>query len=116
MYNIQKTRYFINLLIIIQYFIIIPTVDVPDYCVANPKDVLPDPDNCAHFFDCNNKTTMVHRAAHVVSIQSYTKECQYPDLFDSNNRQCRLFTAVKCETRPEPMTPCKYIPLILIIS
>ena len=83
-------------------------VDVPEYCAANPTDVLPDPDNCAHFFDCNKKTTMVHRAAHIISVKTFTKECPYPDLFDYNSRQCMTFTSVDCRTRPEPMIPCKY--------
>nr|XP_022322146.1 uncharacterized protein LOC111123822 isoform X3 [Crassostrea virginica] len=87
---------------------IVDPVDVPEYCAANPTDVLPDPDNCAHFFDCNKKTTMVHRAAHVVSLKTFTKECPYPDLFDYNSRQCMTFTSVDCRTRPEPMIPCEY--------
>lgn len=83
------------------------TVDVPDYCKANPTDVLPDPDNCAHFFDCSNRTTATHRAAYIVTPQSLSQECTYPDLFDANTRQCMLFTSVNCQTRPEPMAPCE---------
>ena len=74
------------------------TVDIPDFCTANPKSILPDPDNCAHFYNCSEKMS---------PLVSYKHECQYPDLFSTKTRRCENFTTVQCDKRKEPMAPCK---------
>lgn len=80
---------------------------MPDYCTANPTKLLPDPDNCAHYFNCSDPTVNVITRQQNQQIGSYRKECPYPDLFDPVLQQCGMFTTVECKTRPEPQAPCK---------
>lgn len=82
-------------------------VDVPDYCTANPTKLLPDPDNCAHYFNCSDPTVNVITRQQNQQTGSYRKECPYPDLFNPVLQQCGMFTTVECKTRPEPQAPCK---------
>ena len=81
------------------------SVDVPKYCKANPREIIPDHDNCAHYFDCvkvNQNRTSRAMTTGMVS------ECKYPDLFDSQTLTCQSFTSVSCHDRPEPQAPCKF--------
>ena len=84
-------------------------VDVPDYCQAHPTDVLPDPNNCAHYFNCSDRSSsMVTRAANQNSVPgNYRKECKYPQLFGMTKKRCRNFENVTCGNRTEPQAPCK---------
>ena len=83
------------------------TVDIPDYCKAHPKVILPDPDNCAHYFNCSDATTAtINRAT--MAAGNYRKECHYPDLFDDSIKQCNKFEMVNCSKKPEPQAPCKF--------
>jgi hypothetical protein len=93
----------------VYFFFLSKLVDVPDYCVANPSKLLPDPDNCAHYFNCSDPTVAVVTRQLVNSTGHYRKECPYPDLFDSVLQQCQMFSSVKCNTRPEPQAPCMYL-------
>lgn len=91
------------------FYLFIHTVDVPDYCAANPKRVLPDPDNCAHYFNCSSVPRQgVRRISSAIALGKYGVECQYPDLFDDLTQQCKNFTNVNCSTRTEPQAPCEY--------
>lgn len=84
-------------------------VDVPEYCQANPSDILPDSENCAHYFNCSDPsaTGVIHRASS--PPLAYRKECHYPDLFDPVTKSCQTFTATNCSQRKEPQAPCKYL-------
>ncbi|KAJ8316011.1 LOW QUALITY PROTEIN: hypothetical protein KUTeg_006025 [Tegillarca granosa] len=84
----------------------VETVDVPDFCKANPQAILPDPDNCAHYFNCSQNSSSIHRK--LTSIGNYRVECSYPDLFDQKWLTCHNFTNVTCDHRPEPQAPCEY--------
>lgn len=76
-------------------------MDVPEYCQANPSDILPDHDNCAQYFNCSDPAIPAYLP------ENYRKECQYPDLFDPVIKECQPFTAVNCSKRNEPQAPCK---------
>lgn len=88
------------------YFVFF-SVDVPEYCQANPSDVLPDPDNCAQYFNCSDPAIRGSINGAVNLPENYRKECQYPDLFDPVHKECQTFTAVNCSKRNEPQAPCK---------
>lgn len=75
------------------------TVDVPDYCQANPQDIIPDLENCAHFYNCSD-------VIHMKRVASM--ECTYPDLFSRVTLRCERFTTVTCDKRPEPQAPCMH--------
>jgi hypothetical protein len=81
------------------------TVDVPDYCKAHPKAILPDPDNCAHYFNCSDATTATITRA-TMAAGNYRKECHYPDLFDDSIKQCNNFEMGFF------LIPCNYISMI----
>ena len=68
-------------------------MDIPEYCKAHRTAVIPDPDNCAKYYNC-----------------TYTQhqECKYPGLYNPNTRSCDKFTSVSCDHRQEPQAPCKY--------
>lgn len=87
------------------YFVF--SVDVPEYCQANPSEVLPDPDNCAQYFNCSDPAIRGSINGAVNLPENYRKECQYPDLFDPVHKECQTFTAVNCSKRNEPQAPCK---------
>ena len=78
-------------------------MDVPGYCKANPREVIPDHDNCAHYFDCTKVNQ--NRTSRLISISG--TECTYPDLFDTQTLTCQRFQSVNCKDRPEPQAPCK---------
>ena len=80
---------------------------MPDYCAAHPSEVLPDPDNCAHFFNCSDPTLTTITRVGGLTPANYRKECHYPDLFDETIKQCNNFEMVKCDKKPEPQAPCK---------
>lgn len=75
---------------------IVNSVDVPGYCTVHPNAVLPDPDNCAKFYNCSEKNGL-------------HKECTYPDLFNPDGQICQEFLNVTCSTRKEPQAPCKFL-------
>jgi hypothetical protein len=89
------------------------TVDVTDYCKAHPKVILPDPDNCAHYFNCSDATTATITRA-TMAAGNYRKECHYPDLYDDSIKQCNKFEMVNCSKKPEPQAPCKFEIYILL--
>ncbi|KAK3589928.1 hypothetical protein CHS0354_034946 [Potamilus streckersoni] len=70
-------------------------------CAGNRKAIIPDPDNCAKYFNCSLTTTMA-------GFGQYQTECQYPLLFNTQTLMCDDFTAVQCGSRPEPKAPCDY--------
>lgn len=76
------------------YVATIFTVDVPAYCHAHPRAIVPDEKNCAKFYNCSDGGGS-HR------------ECQYPDLFSRSTRSCDTFVNVSCDSRLEPQAPCK---------
>ncbi|KAL4228860.1 hypothetical protein ACF0H5_011900 [Mactra antiquata] len=69
-------------------------VDIPDYCKIHQNAILPDPDDCSRYYQCNSITN--------------SKQCTYPDLFSTVINQCTTFSQVQCGTRPEPTAPCQY--------
>ncbi|KAJ8316010.1 hypothetical protein KUTeg_006024 [Tegillarca granosa] len=77
----------------------VPKVDVPDYCHAHPKAVIPERTNCAHYYNCSD----------LGNYGNQTKECIYPDLFSDQTMKCQPFENVTCDTRMEPQAPCKLI-------
>ena len=68
-----------------------------DYCRAYPNAVLPDPDDCSRYYDCNR----------VTATGSKYFQCTYPDLFSPADNKCVPFSQVQCGTRKEPTSPCK---------
>lgn len=93
-------------------FCIFNLVDVPDYCAVHPADILPAPDNCAHYYNCSAINAalpprMISRKLMSGVLDAHEMECTYPDLFDVSSRSCRNFTTVTCKSRPEPQAPCK---------
>ncbi|VDI58558.1 Hypothetical predicted protein [Mytilus galloprovincialis] len=83
-------------------------VDVPDYCTAHPSAILPDPANCAHYFNCSDPTMATITRGAGQTPGNYRKECHYPDLFDDSIKQCNNFEMVNCSKKPEPQAPCEY--------
>lgn len=68
------------------------------FCSANPRAVVKDLDNCAHFINCSHKNS---------DLGKFYQECTYPDLFSDVTMKCESFQAVSCKHRPEPQAPCK---------
>lgn len=87
-------------------------VDIPDYCKAHPTELLPDPDNCAKFFNCSESLIKPRSSRSNVAIGKFGYECPYPELYDTMLQMCSNFTKVRCTTRWEPMAPCKYFKFI----
>ena len=77
-----------------------PPGDVDLFCSANPRAVVKDLDNCAHFINCSHKNS---------DLGKFYQECTYPDLFSDVTMKCESFQAVSCKHRPEPQAPCKAI-------
>ncbi|XP_069104084.1 LOW QUALITY PROTEIN: uncharacterized protein [Argopecten irradians] len=73
------------------------------HCTDRPFDLIPDPTNCARYFNCSNPG--VSRGM----VQPYLAECKYPKLFVSSSMGCQIFTTVSCQDRYEPRAPCEYI-------
>nr|XP_034300554.1 uncharacterized protein LOC117681196 [Crassostrea gigas] len=76
----------------------VPPVDVPDYCSAHPKALLPKEDNCGQYINCSDPGF----------DGNHTMECQYPDLFSVTTMSCQWFENVTCDSRMEPQAPCEY--------
>ncbi|WAR05418.1 hypothetical protein MAR_020787 [Mya arenaria] len=72
---------------------------ITQVCQANPTAVLPDPTNCASYYDCSARAGLG---------AGYRKECRYPDLFSVATGACGNFTTVDCDKRLEPQAPCEY--------
>ena len=73
-------------------------VDIPDYCKVHPAAMIPDPTNCAKFYNCSQN---------MATKTAVTSECKYPDLFSRVSNKCEKFQNVSCDTRKEPQAPCK---------
>ncbi|KAJ8316014.1 hypothetical protein KUTeg_006028 [Tegillarca granosa] len=70
----------------------VPKEYLPEFCDVHPKAVLPNPDNCAKFFNCSDIIT---------GVMSFNHECKYPDLtvdikecdtgvFDPSTKTCKI--------------------------
>lgn len=68
-------------------------------CSKNQSAAIPDPANCAKYYDCSKLFTST-------TLQDMTTECKYPDLFSVKDGKCQDFKSVNCTTRKEPMAPC----------
>lgn len=68
-------------------------------CSKNQSSAIPDPANCAKFYDCSKLLSST-------TLQDMTTECKYPDLFSVKDGKCQDFKSVNCTTRKEPMAPC----------
>ncbi|KAK3095139.1 hypothetical protein FSP39_010723 [Pinctada imbricata] len=73
------------------------------YCRDNPEVLIPDPNNCARYYNCSDPNVVQGLD------QPYLKECTYPKLFQSASVGCQLFMMVSCKGRYTPMTPCEYV-------
>ncbi|WAR27974.1 hypothetical protein MAR_013678 [Mya arenaria] len=71
-------------------------------CTQNPFAMLPDPDNCARYFNCSQRVTLPN-------LVQYQEECDYPFLFNTQTSACDDFSVVACGTRLEPKAPCDYL-------
>ncbi|KAJ8316009.1 hypothetical protein KUTeg_006023 [Tegillarca granosa] len=74
-------------------------VDVPGYCNANPKRILPNMDNCGQFYTCSDPRN------------GFSRECKYPDLFSMSSLSCEKFTTIYCQssTRTTSSICCKSV-------
>ena len=77
-------------------FALLFTVDAPDFCTAHQGEIIENPDNCAMYFNCSKQGSDLNM------------ECTYPELFDTSTKMCIRFEQVDCQSRPEPMAPCKF--------
>ena len=93
-YQIKKSHSILSYL----YF----SVDVPQFCQANPTAIVRDEDNCAQYYNCSDKQS---------NLGNFLAECRYPDLFSDVYMNCRSFNTVSCDKRLEPQSPCKYVSL-----
>ena len=76
------------------------SADATPYCQANPTAMVAMSDNCAQYIDCS----LVVKG----NLADPVQECKYPDLFSRVTLMCVNFTTVpSCDTRREPMAPCK---------
>ena len=83
------------------------SADVVDYCAANPSDMVASLDNCAHYYNCTERYTL---------LGNHTMECIYPDLFSSQSLTCQNFEWVQCGKKTmEPMAPCEYFTVYTIL-
>ncbi|XP_062607658.1 uncharacterized protein LOC134269470 [Saccostrea cucullata] len=91
----------------------VPKVDVPDFCAVHPLDIVPALDNCARYFNCsavNAAPPSLIKARNLANSAVVDQmECSYPALFDVSSGDCRNFTSVTCDRRPEPQAPCEYL-------
>lgn len=74
-------------------------------CVDTPNALLPNPDHCAQYYDCQAEST---------TLGHFMKDCSYPQLFDEEHRQCRNYRDVECGTRYEPKSPCEYYGIVTL--
>lgn len=79
-------------------FISIYSVDIAAMCAANSSSRVPNPLNCAQYYDCRKRSTLG---------KSHLLECPYPQLFSNISMACEDFQKVDCAQRYEPMAPCK---------
>ncbi|XP_071165551.1 uncharacterized protein [Mytilus edulis] len=74
------------------------------FCQDNPRMVIPDPANCARYYNCSDPSLAQGLD------EPYRQECKYPRLFQSAGVGCQLFTMVRCQkNRYVPKTPCEYV-------
>lgn len=71
-------------------------------CMQNPYALLPDPKNCARYYNCSQVITLP-------SLEKYQGECDYPLLFNLDTMACDDFEIVLCKERVEPKAPCEYL-------
>lgn len=71
---------------------------VSSYCMIHPSGSLPNPKNCAQFYDCSVRDS---------EYGLYLKECQYPLLYEIETGTCQHYSKVNCGSRYEPVEPCK---------
>jgi hypothetical protein len=78
-------------------------------CQDNPTMVIPDPANCARYYNCSDPSI-------TPGLEPYRQECKYPRLYQNANVGCQLFTLVRCQAnRYIPKTPCKLFILYQVI-
>ena len=71
-------------------------VPQPGICANGRRGLIPDPDNCATYFNCS-----------MGLLNPPSQECKYPSLFSMLRRDCVNFEYVECGVRYEPQAPCK---------
>lgn len=76
-----------------------PANPVP-FCTVYPNALLSNPNNCAQFYDCRQRSTM---------FGNYLRECPYLQLYSESDKTCHTFDKVICGSRPEPKAPCEYL-------
>ena len=74
------------------------SVNIVSYCQVHTSDIVTDPSSCARYFNCSDPSS---------SLGSFQAECKYPDLYSPAVRACLQFESVDCQSRLEPVTPCK---------
>ncbi|KAL3884669.1 hypothetical protein ACJMK2_024787, partial [Sinanodonta woodiana] len=72
---------------------------VEEICSSSTYTVVPHPDNCAQFYNCEVENT---------KLGHYLMECPYPQLFDSNSLMCKDFQDVECGVKFQPLSRCDY--------
>ncbi|XP_052781428.1 uncharacterized protein LOC128217983 [Mya arenaria] len=65
--------------------------------------VFPHPTECQAFYNCSVRYTSIPRL-----YEQHLVECRYPQLFNTETKQCDNFENVKCGTRTEFKDGCQY--------
>lgn len=73
-------------------------VSMLQFCTNFLQGRVQSPGNCAQYYDCTQNLTTV-------------KECNYPDLYHVETRQCKHYTEVDCGGRRVFLDPCKLFSL-----
>ncbi|PVD18873.1 hypothetical protein C0Q70_21430 [Pomacea canaliculata] len=68
-------------------------VSMLQFCTNFLQGRVQSPGNCAQYYDCTQNLTTV-------------KECNYPDLYHVETRQCKHYTEVDCGGRRVFLDPC----------
>ncbi|XP_052761462.1 uncharacterized protein LOC128204137 [Mya arenaria] len=73
-------------------------------CNIDGDGVFPHPTECHAFYNCS-----VHNTPGMYQpFEQHEDECPYPQLFNTNTKQCDHFENVKCGTRTEFKDACNY--------
>ncbi|WAR27146.1 hypothetical protein MAR_012850, partial [Mya arenaria] len=82
----------------------------PDQGPLSPEErcnlyggVFPHPTECQAFYNCSVRYTWIPRF-----FEQHLVECRYPQLFNTETKQCDNFENVKCGTRTEFKDGCQY--------